>query len=169
MSLLIINTLPETAPEIEKTIQSLTARAPASKVFHTAGMKISPCIGCNACWLKTPGICAMKDDYEEILKAYLKYETTVFISGTALGFIDHRAKNVIDRILPLATMYTCLVNGQMRHVLRYDKAYRFGLLYSGAANHEYLQKWMERFALNFTGTSLGAFPVERWEEAALCI
>ena len=46
------------------------------ELIDTAGMNISHCIGCNYCWLKTPGICAIKDDYTPILKkmnqAYLE-------------------------------------------------------------------------------------------------
>ena len=52
----------------------------------------------------TPGVCSLRDGYEELLKAYLEYDATVFLAGTALNFVDHRMKNVIDRILPLATM-----------------------------------------------------------------
>ena len=34
------------------------------EVINTSGMKIAHCMGCNQCWLKTPGVCAIKDDYE---------------------------------------------------------------------------------------------------------
>ena len=38
------------------------------ELIDTAGMHISHCVGCNYCWLKTPGICAIQDDYEPILR-----------------------------------------------------------------------------------------------------
>ena len=34
------------------------------EIIDTSDMKIAHCMGCNQCWLKTPGICAIKDDYE---------------------------------------------------------------------------------------------------------
>lgn len=169
MSLLIINTLEEDSPIAKSAINDLSAKTSAYKVFHTARMKIAPCTGCNACWLKTPGICALKDDYEQILKAYVQYDTTIFISNTSLGFINYKAKNTIDRMLPLVTMYTHVVNGQMRHIPRYEKKYRFGLVYSGVADIPYMEQWLGRFALNFNGISIGAFPVERCKEVSLCI
>ena len=169
MSLLIINTLQEDDPAVQKAINCLLKKAPEHKIFHTQCMKIAPCIGCNACWLKTPGICSLKDDYEKILKAYLQYDTAIFISGITLGFLNYKTKNVIDRILPLATMYTHVVNGQMRHIPRYEKQYRFGLVYSGMADQQYMKYWLERFALNFKGVSIGAFPIEKCEEVSLCI
>ena len=36
------------------------------ELVDTSEMNISHCVGCNCCWLKTPGICAIKDDYENI-------------------------------------------------------------------------------------------------------
>ena len=117
----------------------------------------------------TPGICAVKDGYEELLKAYLAYDATVFLSGTALNFVDYRMKNVIDRTLPLVTMYTHVVDGQFRHVPRYDKKLRFGLLYSGSADGAYLNRWMERVMLNFGGESMGAYPIDHAKEVLSCI
>ena len=73
-------------------------------------------------------------------------------------------KNVIDRMLPLANMYIHIVDGQCRHLPRYDKRYRFGLLYDGQADREYLNEWLARVALNFGGDSIGAFPVSQAKE-----
>ncbi len=168
MSLLIINTLEEDDPAGKDAIHHLSAKTPVHTISHTEKMKIAPCIGCNACWLKTPGVCAVKDDYEQILKACLQHDTTIIISDTSLGFINYKAKNIVDRMLPLATMYTHIVDGQMRHVPRYEKKYRFGLIYSGIADVEYMEQWLGRFALNFDGISIGAFPIEKCREVSLC-
>ena len=37
------------------------------EIIDTSDMKIAHCMGCNQYWLKTPGICAIKDDYEGVL------------------------------------------------------------------------------------------------------
>ena len=96
MRLLIINTLPKDHPMAEKAICYLTEKVAVCRVFYTEDMEVVPCIGCNVCWLKTPGICAVKDDYEQILRAYLQYDVTVFISDTTLGFVGYKMKNIID-------------------------------------------------------------------------
>lgn len=168
MSLLIINTLEEDDLALKDAISVLSAKTPVHTILHTAKMKITPCIGCNACWLKTPGICAVRDDYEQILKACLQHDTTIIISDTSLGFISYKAKNIVDRMLPLVTMYTHIVDGQMRHVPRYEKKYRFGVVYSGSVDAEYMEQWLGRFALNFDGISIGAFPIEKSREVLLC-
>lgn len=168
MSLLIINTLEENVPAAKDAISNLSAKTSLHTIFHTTNMRITPCIGCNACWLKTPGICAVKDDYEQILKACLQHDTTIIISDTSLGFISYKAKNIVDRMLPLATMYTHVVDGQMRHIPRYEKKFRFGLVYSGVADIGYMEQWLRRFALNFNGVSIGAYPIEKCREVSLC-
>jgi multimeric flavodoxin WrbA len=160
MSLLIVNTLPAKEETAQRAIRLLKP----DKVLETTAMRLLPCLGCNDCWLKTPGICAIKDDYPELLKGYLSYDATIFLAGTSLGFVDYRMKNLADRLLPLATMYTQVVDGEMRHVPRYDKHYKFGLLYKGEADGTYLNRWLSRTALNMDGVSLGAFPIEKAEE-----
>lgn len=169
MKLLIVNTLPEQDETAQVAIKELCREVSDCKVIHAYEKKISPCVGCNFCWLRTPGVCAVKDDYEEILRAYIEYDATVFLAGTALNFVDHHMKNVIDRMLPLATMYIHIVDGQCRHVPRYPRKYRFGLLYRGEADQAYLEEWLERVALNFDGSSLGAFPIQQAKGVLSCI
>ena len=169
MSLLIVNLLPEDDPVALTAIETLGTAVPDNRVIHAYEKNLRPCVGCNACWLVTPGVCSLRDGYEELLKAYLGHDTTVFLAGTALNFVDHRMKNVIDRILPLATMYIHIVDGQCRHVPRYEKKLRLGLLYSGTADGVYLNRWMERVALNLGGESLGSYPIAEAKEVLSCI
>lgn len=169
MSLLIVNTLPKENPVAQAAVRELQSGVSDSKVIYAYEMDIRPCAGCNFCWLKTPGTCTIKDGYEEILEGYLTYDATIFLTGTALNFVDHRMKNVIDRLLPLATMYIRIVDGQCRHEPRYEKKYRFGLLYAGAADQSYLNEWLKRVMLNFDGDSLGAFPIGQAREVLACI
>ena len=167
-NLLVVNALPENAPAAQAVIETFENAAKVT-VIHAYEQIFRPCVGCNACWLVTPGICAIKDGYEKLLRAYLQYDAVLFLSGTALNFVDYRTKNLIDRLLPLATMYIRIVDGQCRHIPRYDKKYRFGLLYEGTADRAYLNRWMERVMLNFDGESLGAYPIKDVKEVLSCI
>ena len=167
--LLIVNTLPEDSPAAQSAIQALQDKGLQVQVLHAYEKNLRPCVGCNACWLVTPGICAIKDGYEELLKAYLEYDAVLFLAGTALNFVDHRMKNLVDRMLPLATMYIHIADGQCRHVPRYEKKLSFCLLYAGSADKAYLNYWMERVMLNFGGESLGAYPISDAKEVLSCI
>ena len=162
MKLLIVSTLPEEDPEAQQVIGTLRGKAEECRVITVRDIR--PCAGCNACWLVTPGICAIHDGYEEILKAYLQADATVFVCGTALGFAEYRMKNVIDRILPLLTMLLAVEDGQMRHVARYKKRLRWGMVYAGEADEDYMNRWMKRVTDNARGECLGAFPASRAQE-----
>lgn len=91
------------------------------------------------------------------------------ISDTALGFLDHKGKNIYDRIIPIGTMYLKFVGNQMRHVPRYDKRTDVGIIYTGNPDVEYLKKWNTRAALNFEAGSLGVFSTDEIKEAVSCM
>ena len=82
MSLLIVNTLPCDDPEAIKAIDILSRESEECKVINAYEMNIKPCIGCNNCWLKTPGICSLKDGYEELIKGYLRRDCIYLGNGT---------------------------------------------------------------------------------------
>lgn len=167
--LLIVNVLPEHDPAADAAIVEARCGTLEVRIVHAYERGFHPCVGCNACWLVTPGRCALHDGYEELLREYLAADAVFFLCGTSLSFVDYRMKNLIDRLLPLVTMNICFVDGQSRHVPRYNKRYRFGLLYSGQADEAYLNRWMDRVMLNFGGESLGAWPMMKTKEALSCI
>ena len=138
-------------------------------IVEASDMRISHCIGCNHCWLDTPGECSVKDDYEKILRKIVKADQMWVISGTALGFIDHKGKNIYDRILPILTMNLKFIKGQMRHICRYDNRVDMGLIVNGECDKEYLVRWNERVALNVDSKALGVYGIEEYEEALSCM
>ena len=139
------------------------------ELIDTTDKNISHCIGCNYCWLKTPGICMIKDDYEPILKRMIEAEQIWLIADTKFGFVSYQAKNIIDRIMPMVTMYLKMENGQMRHVMRYRHTADFGVVYYGEAEADYLKHWSDRVALNFGSNSLGAYNEWELKEAVSCM
>ena len=165
---LIVNTTSDT--EVTAELNGyIEGKAVDAEIIEAASLKIGHCIGCNHCWLKTPGECAIKDDYEIILKKLVHADQFWVISDTALGYIDHKGKNVFDRILPIMTMYLHFVAKQMRHVNRYEQKTDIGLIYKGEADKDYLKRWNARAALNLGSRSCGVFGVDEVKEAVSCM
>lgn len=160
---LFISTWAPEDPLREAVTAELQNKMNNPKIIFTYGMKISHCIGCNDCWIKTPGLCCIKDDYEQVLLSILQAERVIFLTDTKLGFVCSQMKHMIDRILPLATMHLYFKNGQMRHYSRYGRMLDMGLLYRGEAQRDFLNQWLERVQINLHGKSLGAYPVEERE------
>ena len=136
-------------------ICSLIPNKKEVEIINISDMKIAHCMGCNQCWLKTPGICAIKDDYEIILKKLVQADNLWLVSDTRFGFLDYKGKRVMDRIVPMLNMTVGFRDGWMRHELRYHPL-NIGLLYKGDADQAMMEDWCKRTAVNIGGHSLGA-------------
>lgn len=163
---LIVSTLKKEDMDNKRIIDILLKSKKDLEIIYTEDMNIKGCIGCNHCWLITPGICTIKDDYEKLLVKFLEANQVIFITETKLEFISYKLKNIIDRLLPLATMNLRFKNGQMRHYPRYKKQYKMGLVYKGNTNEKFLEKWFQRVMLNLDGISLGTYNIKN-EEAII--
>lgn len=166
--ILIINTTDETQ-RVEELTKGLEENNKEYEVVEAGPMKIGHCIGCNHCWLKNPGECTVKDDHEKILRKMVHADQIWFISDTTLNFVSPKTKNIVDRMIPLATMLLTFKNGQMRHVMRYKKGYDVGFLIRGEADMEFLERWSERVAVNTDGHSRGVFSMDQVKEAVACM
>lgn len=169
MRVLILNTIANPTKETTDLLQNIKEKYADATIYNTYEMNIKHCIGCNFCWLKTPGICTIKDDYEILLKEILVSDEVVVIADTKLGFITADAKKMFDRLMPLATMYLQFTDGQMRHISRYDKHLKIALFYQGEGDKEYLNYWLQRAAINMEWESLGAYDTSIEKEALTCI
>ena len=159
---LVLNTL-ESGDCSEQIKALLAGKNEEIEIINTADMKIAHCMGCNNCWLKTPGICAIKDDYEIILKKLVDAENFWVVADTKFGFIDYRGKRVLDRIVPMLNMYAEIRDGWERHQLRYHPL-NFGFIYKGNGNRELLEEWSMRVARNLAGRSLGVISLDKDED-----
>ena len=167
--ILLIDTMSEGKGKMVKEVLCTSEHDGEIEYVDTLNMNISHCLGCNYCWLKTPGECVIKDDYEELLKKISKADQVWLLSDTKFGFVSYKAKNIVDRVMPIVTMNLHYVGKQMRHVLRYEKKPNWGVIYSDEGDREYLNRWCERVAINFDSKSLGAYSVDQLQEVDLCI
>jgi hypothetical protein len=160
---LIICTLSKQDLKVQGFVEEMKGYKKDIEVIFTEEYKINHCIGCTRCWMKTPGRCVIKDDYEKIFRAFLAADHVILLTEATRGFISYKMKNIVDRLLPLAVPYTCIKDGAARHISRYGKSWNIGLVYTGEPHNEFLDEWMERFVLNFHSKSLGAFCIEERE------
>ena len=154
---IVLNTLEDSFSE--QINELLAWKDDEIDIIHTADLKIMHCMGCNQCWLKTPGVCAIKDDYEIVLKKLAATDNLWIAADTRFGFIDYRGKQVLDRIVPMLNMYIEFRDGWERHQLRYH-ALNFGVIYKGNGDQKLLEEWSTRVARNMAGRSLGVIALD---------
>lgn len=120
----------------DSLVQHMKAQGNEVKLIMLRKKKITDCIGCYACWLKTPGICALKDEQEEVLQGYLWADSILLASPIIMGFVSALIKKANDRMLPLVHPFLKLNDDRMTHYPRYDKQYTIGLLLDSRDNFD---------------------------------
>lgn len=96
--------------------------------FTLKDMNINYCIGCWDCWVKTPGICRLKDDHALVLKSLINSQHVLFISNVRTGFVTSTLKKTLDRIIPTALPYIKEYKNESHHYQRYENSAKFHVL-----------------------------------------
>jgi multimeric flavodoxin WrbA len=95
------------------------------KAFALAGMNIKPCRGCFSCWVKTPGICIIKDDGQEpILRAWAEADLIAMLTPVTFGGYAPELKKALDRIIPVLSPFFMQLRGETHHPQRYPRSRR---------------------------------------------
>jgi len=96
---------------------------------------IRPCLGCFACWNKTPGICAIRDDMKDVLQKLLWADLTVWSFGLYYFSVPGRLKNLIDRMLPMNLPFMSADSETGGHPARYDMSGKRNVVISTCGFH----------------------------------
>jgi hypothetical protein len=80
--------------------------------------KIDHCLGCFACWTKTPGVCVLKDDQGGLLEKMDRADLIVYAVPLYYYSVPGLVKDHFDRQLPRVQPYFQTVNGLMTHPFR---------------------------------------------------
>lgn len=83
--------------------------------------KIATCIGCFGCWLKTPGVCILKDKGQEIAKKVIQADLVVMLTPITFGGYSYQLKKMVDRLIPNILPFFTRIGGEIHHQPRYDK------------------------------------------------
>jgi len=84
---------------------------------------ISPCLGCFSCWSKTPGVCCIQDDMQEVIQKLLWADITIWSFPLYYFTVPGGLKNLIDRQLPMVQPFMVeneTQTGNGSHPSRYD-------------------------------------------------
>lgn len=116
-------------------------------------LKITHCVGCFECWIKTPGICRFKDDGGEIAAKLIQSDLSVFLTPVTFGGYSAELKKALDRVICLILPFFMKINGEIHHKPRYKRYPRLmgvGVLPQADEESEQIFKTLvKRNALNF--------------------
>jgi multimeric flavodoxin WrbA len=139
MKVLAINGSPRgkqscTFKMLEPLLKGMRNAGAETEIIHLGELNIQHCLGCFACWTKTPGKCVIKDDMAAILEKMID-NVELIIYGTPLYIFSMSGlmKNFMDRCIPLASPFmeeSKNVEGVTTHPRRYKNGYNKMLLVS---------------------------------------
>ncbi len=118
----------------------------------SAGNPISHCIGCFGCWIKTPGVCVIKDKYGNMGADIAKCNEIIIVTKCCYGGPSPFVKNVLDRSISYVHPYFVNRNGEMHHKQRYEKSLNLTVLFYGdnltSLEKQTAQEWVKAMAVN---------------------
>ncbi len=91
-----------------------------AEIIDVADASIKSCLGCFACWNKTPGTCVINDDMSEILKKMIAADVIIWSFPLYYFSVPGGLKNLIDRQLPLNLPFMSEGKESGSHPARYD-------------------------------------------------
>lgn len=121
MSVLILNSLTENSHLVEEVKCQIGKRAAQIDLFNLADERIQMCRSCDRCSCRTPGRCAIQDKMQTILPLWVKANMVVLITTIFYGTYDSLLKKVIERLMPLNTIFFTVYKGELHHRNRYQK------------------------------------------------
>ena len=117
-------------------IQNEIPAAKSDDILFSANPIVKPCLGCFACWTKTPGRCVINDRCSDIPSYMSKCDELILISPILFGSYSENIKAVIDRFIPYVLPYFRIVNGEMHHKMRYKHSFKLTVLFYGECDSE---------------------------------
>ena len=126
------------------------------------------CIGCFGCWLKTPGTCIIKDEFQHMGKNISKADELIIISKATFGSYSSYVKNVLDRSISYVMPFFKIRKGEMHHAERYNKELFVSAYFYGdditETEKETSRNLVQANAVNLNGTIHSVRFIEKVEE-----
>ena len=116
---------------------------------------IRPCVGCFGCWVKTPGMCVLRDGFERTGIEFSQCSELILVSRCCYGSVSPFVKMVQDRAISYIHPDFVLRKGEMHHKRRYSNVIALSAHFYGEditeAERETARKIMEANADNYDG------------------
>ncbi|MDO4478119.1 MAG: hypothetical protein Q4B73_03635 [Lachnospiraceae bacterium] len=132
-------------------------------------LRVRPCIGCSNCWIRTPGVCPIRDDLSFIAEDLAMTNRLILVSRCLYGSVSPFVKNVLDRMRGYSTPLLEIHDDQSRYKLRYPGHFALEMHFYGPASEEeqkIAREFAERLGHSMDVSSLKLYFSETPEIAA---
>ena len=116
---------------------------------------VERCLGCFGCWVQTPGRCAIQDRASVLPQQMKRCDQWIIISPVLYGGYSLCVKAALERCLGYMLPYLRIVQGRMRHQLRYpDHVFQLQAYFYGPCSPK--ERELAQRLVGSNGKNLGA-------------
>ena len=129
------------------------------KMIDLSSLKISNCVGCFGCWVKTPGRCVIRDDAVKVYPCIAKSDTVLYVSRIRYGGYDTMMKTMLERAIPVQKAFIRLLDGETHHVQRNVALKQATIVAYGCGDKEEQQVFQRLVARNAKNMNFKSYKV----------
>lgn len=98
----------------------LTERGLEVQAINLSATRIASCNGSFDCWVKTPGVCRIRDANRQVAAEVIRSNFLILISRVRFGSFDAEVQGAMEHLIPLVSPFLRAVGGETHHAIRYD-------------------------------------------------
>lgn len=102
----------------DKPVPEALPASEENRYVDLSALKISNCVGCFGCWVKTPGKCVIRDDAVSVYPLIAQSRRLIYVSRIRYGCYDTIMKAMLERAIPVQQAFLRLHRGETHHVQR---------------------------------------------------
>ena len=113
---------------LQEFLKGVSSRGAHVETIYLKEKSINFCIGCNTCWIETPGVCIFKDDMPELLDKVIECDILVYATPLYNYNMTSLLKCFQERLHPLIDPHLVKTGKTYRHPQRYEKSRKMVLI-----------------------------------------
>jgi len=113
---------------LQEFLKGASSQGANVQTIYLKEKNINFCIGCNTCWMETPGVCIFKDDMPELLDKVIECDILVYATPLYNYNMTSLLKSFQERLLPLIDPHLVKTGETYRHPQRYEKGRKMVLI-----------------------------------------
>ena len=137
-----------------------------NRYISLSELKLSNCVGCFGCWVKTPGKCVIREQAVKIYPLIAQSKRLLYVSRIYCGSYDVPMKTMLERAIPVQQAFLRLYHDETHHIQRNVVEKDAVILAYGAdskAEQDLFQQLVSRNANNMSFKSWKIYFVEENE------
>lgn len=115
----------------DERFRAAFSQIPSDTAVISDNGAVQTCVGCFGCWIKTPGVCVLKDGYENMGALLSRTDRLIIISECCFGGYSPFVKTVLDRSISYLLPFFKTIDDETHHQQRYRKDLTLSVYFYG--------------------------------------